>query len=73
MREDKGCLGCVCPEGVTELSLGFEPISADLMQGASMNDWFVSRRDSTIVARHEYLFSVAVCGPKGLPRRGYRP
>jgi hypothetical protein len=32
---------------------GFQPISADLMRGASMGEWFLSRRDSTIVARHE--------------------
>jgi hypothetical protein len=40
-------------EGVEELSLGFQPISADLMRGALMGEWFLSRRDSTIVARHE--------------------
>ena len=29
------------------------PISAAIMRGASMGEWFLSRRDSTIVARHE--------------------
>ena len=49
-----------CPEaeGVEELNPGFQPISADIMRGASMGEWFLSRRDSPIVARHEYLFSV---------------
>jgi hypothetical protein len=40
-------------EGVEELSRGFQPIGADLMRGASMSEWFLSRRDSPIVARHE--------------------
>jgi hypothetical protein len=29
------------------------PISARIMRGAPMGGWFLSRRDSTIVARHE--------------------
>jgi hypothetical protein len=32
---------------------GRNPMSANLMRGASMVEWFLSRRDSTIVARHE--------------------
>src|ERR1700722_7248944 len=35
------------------------------MRGSSLGEWFLSRRDTTILARHEYLFSVTVCGPKG--------
>ena len=33
-----------CPEaeGIEELSPGFQPISADLMRGAWMGEWFVS-------------------------------
>src|ERR1700722_9549928 len=31
-----------------------------------MGEWLLSRRDRLIVARHEYVFSEAVCGPKGL-------
>ena len=42
-----------CPEGVEELSQEFQPINADSMRGASMVEWFLSRRDGTIVARHE--------------------
>jgi hypothetical protein len=47
-REDKMDLGCfIAPkaEGVEELNLGFQPISADLMRGTSMAEWFLSRRD----------------------------
>src|ERR1700722_7425448 len=29
-----------CPEDVEEFSPGFQPISADLVQGASMGEWF---------------------------------
>ena len=46
-----------CREGAEEFSPGLQPISARIMRGASMGAWFLSRRDSTIVARHEYLFS----------------
>jgi hypothetical protein len=32
----------------------------------AVGEWFLSR-DSTIVARHEHLFSVDPYGPTGLP------
>ena len=50
---DLGCFFAPEAEGVEELNPGFQPISADLVRGASMGEWFLSRRDSTIVARHE--------------------
>ena len=42
-----------CRDGAEEFSPGLQPISARIMRGASMGAWFLSRRDSTIVARHE--------------------
>jgi hypothetical protein len=48
---DVGSVGS-CPDKAVGLSPGLKPISADLMRGASMGAWFLSRRDSTIVARH---------------------
>jgi hypothetical protein len=30
-----------------------KPRSADLVRGASTGEWFLSRRDTTVVARHE--------------------
>jgi hypothetical protein len=41
------------PRRGQELSQEFQPINADSMRGASVVEWFLSRRDSTIVARHE--------------------
>jgi hypothetical protein len=49
-------------KGPKNLGQIFNPISARIMRGASMGAWFLSRRDSTIIARHEV--------PQ--PRRGYR-
>ena len=45
-----------CPERAKEFGPGFNrfnPISAKIMRGASMDEWSLSRRDSTIVAWHE--------------------
>ena len=39
--------------GSADSAWGFNPISAKIMRGASMGEWSLSRRDSTIVARHE--------------------
>jgi len=30
-----------------------------------MSEWLLSQRDKLIVARHEHVFSVNPCGPKG--------
>jgi hypothetical protein len=50
---DLGCFFAPEAEGVEELSPVFQPISADLVRGASMGEWFLSRRDGVIVAWHE--------------------
>ena len=54
MHFHPGGFGTVyCPEGAAGLSPGLNHISANLMRGASMGEWLLSRRDRLIVARHE--------------------
>ena len=42
-----------CPKGLEDLAQGFNPISAKVMRGASIDECLLSRRDRLIVARHE--------------------
>ncbi len=52
-----------CPKGPKNLAQVCNPISARIMRGASMGAWFLSRRDSTIVARHEVPGIMRKIGP----------
>jgi hypothetical protein len=40
-------------EGLQNSAQDFNPIGAKIMRGVSMGEWLLSRRESTIVARHE--------------------
>jgi hypothetical protein len=51
VQADLGCF--IGLKGLKSLAQGFNHISANLLRGASIVEWFSSRRDSTIVARHE--------------------
>jgi hypothetical protein len=56
---DQADLGCFSPRRSMRIrNPEFQLISARTLRGDSMAEWFLSRRDSTIVARHEHLFSV---------------
>ena len=52
-----------CAEGAEEFSQVATPISARIRRGASMGEWLLSRRDSTIVARHEVPGIMRKIGP----------
>jgi hypothetical protein len=49
-REDKECMGFFHPN--EKFSPGFEPVNANLSKASAL-ECLLSRRDSTIVARHE--------------------